>query len=306
MVHWVQLEMHDGPKLPAFAALAAGVIAISWSAIFVRWANMPGAVSAFYRVLIAAVILWMFLPFQRASIACISRRTLFLSSLGGIFFAGDVALFNLAVLRTMAGNATFLANNSPLFVGLITWLLTRKLPSRRFWTALAIAFAGACLVVWVDLRRPESGFSADLMAVLAAACFAGYLLITERVREKMGTLILAALSTTASAVALLAFAVCARISLTVPTASSFAALLGLGLFCQLGGYFCLTYALGHLPATVSSIVLLGIAPLTAMNARMVFGEQMTLLQLLGGCFILIAVWIVSRHSNSAHQDARST
>jgi drug/metabolite transporter (DMT)-like permease len=32
---------------------------------------------------------------------------------------------------------------------------------------------------------------------------------------------------------------------------------------------------------------------TAMNALMIFGERMTMLQLLGGSFILLAVWIVS-------------
>jgi drug/metabolite transporter (DMT)-like permease len=32
---------------------------------------------------------------------------------------------------------------------------------------------------------------------------------------------------------------------------------------------------------------------TAVNALMIFGERMTMLQMLGGSFILLAVWIVS-------------
>jgi drug/metabolite transporter (DMT)-like permease len=32
---------------------------------------------------------------------------------------------------------------------------------------------------------------------------------------------------------------------------------------------------------------------TAVNALIIFGERMTMLQLLGGSFILLAVWIVS-------------
>jgi drug/metabolite transporter (DMT)-like permease len=32
---------------------------------------------------------------------------------------------------------------------------------------------------------------------------------------------------------------------------------------------------------------------TAVNALIIFGERMTMLQLLGGSFILLVVWIVS-------------
>jgi drug/metabolite transporter (DMT)-like permease len=91
----------------------------------------------------------------------------------------------------------------------------------------------------------------------------------------------------------------------VPAASSFASLIGLGVVCQLAGYYCLTYALGHLPATDSSIVLLGVAPLTAVNALMIFDERMTILQLLGGSFILLAVWIVSSGPAMGRRNASS-
>jgi drug/metabolite transporter (DMT)-like permease len=41
----------------AYAALAVAIAGIAWSAIFVRWADVPGTVSAFYRVLIAGAVL---------------------------------------------------------------------------------------------------------------------------------------------------------------------------------------------------------------------------------------------------------
>lgn len=37
----------------AYAALGVGVLALSFSAMFVRWADAPGPVIGFYRVLIA-------------------------------------------------------------------------------------------------------------------------------------------------------------------------------------------------------------------------------------------------------------
>jgi drug/metabolite transporter (DMT)-like permease len=288
------------PRLKAFAALGLGVVSISWSAIFVRWAAMPGIASAFYRVLIASSVLWLLLLARRPFRLPVPRRIVLLSALGGLFFAGDLAGYNIAVLHTSAGNATFLGNNAPLVVGLLSWRLTRRRPSSRFWIALAIASTGALCIVSSDLGR--SSASADALAIFASVCFALYLLVTERVRGLLDTLTLSTLSATACAVSLLALSAATRTSLAVPHLSSLAALVGLGLVCQLAGYFSLTYALGHLPATVSSVTVLAVAPLSALLAYWLFHEPMTPLQLSGGAFILAAVWVVSRepllHPNS--------
>jgi drug/metabolite transporter (DMT)-like permease len=147
------------------------------------------------------------------------------------------------------------------------------------------------------MRHLGERSSADILAVIASVCFALYLLVTERLRERCDTGTILALSTTASAVVLLLFAAVARISLAVPNGSSLAALIGLGVVCQLAGYFCLTYALGNLPATVSSVILLAVAPLTALFAFVIFKESMTLTQVLGGGLVLVGVWIVSGTSD---------
>ena len=69
------------------------------------------------------------------------------------------------------------------------------------------------------------------LAVLAAVCFALYLVITGRLRTRVDAPMLLALSTTASAATLLIYAVIAHISLAVPGMGSLWALLGLGLVC---------------------------------------------------------------------------
>jgi len=286
--------MRSERRLAAFLALSGGIIAISWSAIFVRWSKMPGVSSAFYRMAIALPVLWAVLALRRAVRPSISLRTMWIAAAGGVFFAGDVGFWNVAVMHTSAGNATFLSNVSPLFVGLFSWILTRRLPSGRFWTALGVGLAGSCLIVAGDLRHAVSRSSADGLAVLAAVCFALYLVITGRLRERLDAGMLLALSTTASAATLLVWSVAAGIPLTVPSVGSWWALLGLGLVCQVGGYFGLTYALGHLPVTVSSILWLTIAPMTAVFAWMIFGERMSPMEIAGGALVLAGVWIVGR------------
>lgn len=273
--------------------MAVGVISIAWSAIFVRWTQIPGVASAFYRVFFASMALWLFLLFSRTRLPRVSVSTFGFAFLGGAFFAGDVGLYNIAVLHTTAGGATFLSNCAPLFVGLLAWAITRRLPSWRFWIPLAIALSGAFTIVAADERIVSSRPLADLAAILASIFFAFYLLTTERLRESCNTVTLLALSTTASAAVLLVFAALTRVSLAVPSLSSLVALIGLAMVCQLMGYFCLTFALEHLPATVTSLILLTIAPLTAFFAYLIFAERMTIPQLIGGGLVLLGVWIVT-------------
>lgn len=80
-----------------YLALVAGIICVSWSAIFVRWTDMPGSVSAFYRMVIPAIILlptWLIDRKQPR----ISARTLGIIAIGGLFFAMDLGFYNTAIL----------------------------------------------------------------------------------------------------------------------------------------------------------------------------------------------------------------
>src|SRR5256885_5784672 len=231
----------------AYLALIAGILCIGWSAIFVRWTDIPGPASAFYRLLIPALVLaptWL-LDRKKPSI---DRRTLLIICAGGLFFALDLAFYNTSILRTSAANATLLGNNTPIFIGLISWLAFRRRPDGAFWLGLALAVAGSLVIVWGDLARHTHLGWGDAMALAASACFAVYLLATEEVRGHTGTLVFLRLAIVSSAIFLLGLNLAMRVPLGIPSSRSFAALIGLGLVSQLGGYLPPARALGPLSA----------------------------------------------------------
>jgi drug/metabolite transporter (DMT)-like permease len=278
-----------------YVALSIGVIAISWSAIFIRWAPMPGSASAFYRLLFASVLLCPYVALTHKH-PHFSRKSLWLAAVGGAFFAADLSLYSTSVLNSSAANATVLANNTPIFVGFLAWILTGSRPALAFWTGLAIALSGSVLIVGQDLLHHANFGVADLLAVAASGCFAVYLYVTERMREEFDTSTLLALSLFASTVALLIFNVGMGVSLQVPNRGAWFALAGLALICQLLGYFALTYALGHLSAGITSVTLLVQTPLTAFLAFLFLGEPVNAAQVTGGALVLAGVWIVNRYS----------
>ncbi|HMI54443.1 MAG TPA: DMT family transporter [Candidatus Saccharimonadales bacterium] len=283
-----------------YLALLAGILCVSWSAIFVRWTDMPGAASAFYRMLIPALLLLPTWLMDRHA-PRVSGKTLAVIAVGGLFFSLDLGFYNSAILQTSATNATLFGNNTPIFVGLFTWIVFRQGPRMTYWLGLLLAASGSVVVVWSDLGRHVRFGTGDAMALAAAAFFGVYLMATERVRTTTTTLSFLRLAIVSSTVFLFFFNLAAGISMSVPSHKSWAALLGLGLISQLGGYLALTYALGHLPATITSISLLLQVPITALLAVPLLREPLSRAQVLGGALILAGVGLANRRNRPAEE-----
>ena len=278
-----------------YAALSVGIVCIAWSAIFVRWTSIPGPTSAFYRLLIPAIVLLptFLIPVRRQKL---SMRSYAIIAIGGFFFALDLAFYNTSILQTSAANATLLGNNTPIVVGLLTWLVFRRSPPFSFWIGLALAVAGSLVIMGADLAKHAKFGLGDAMALAAAACFAVYLMATEEIRAHTSTLEFLRLAILSSTIFMFVFALLLRVPLAIPDHRTLLALLGLGLVSQLGGYLALTYAPGHLPATITSLSLLSQGPLTALLAALLLGEPLTGYQIAGGVLVLVGVGLANRLS----------
>jgi drug/metabolite transporter (DMT)-like permease len=107
------------PILP-YLALIMGIICLSFSAMFGKWANAPGPVIGFYRISLATIILLpIFLYRKRKYGVNFPMAILIFPILGGIFTALDHGTWNSSLHFTSAANATLLGNTAPLWVALI-------------------------------------------------------------------------------------------------------------------------------------------------------------------------------------------
>lgn len=276
--------------LKAYVLLGFGILCIGMSAIWVKWADLPGLVSAFYRVFIASLALAPWWLASRRKLP--QRRALALTGLGGAFFALDLVLWNTALLITTAAQATLLANNAPLWVGLGALLIFREKLPRLYWIGLVLALVGMVLVA-----RPAGaqGFvldSGSLMALVASLFYAAYLLSTQRVRSSTDTLTFMTVSVVSSAALLLLACLLTGAQLTGFSVTAWLALLGLGLVSQVGGWLSINYVLGVLPATQVSVSLLGQVVVTAVLAALIFDETPTAVQAIGALAVLAGIYLV--------------
>ena len=282
----------NSSRYPAYLALSVSIISMSFSAIFVRWANAPGIVASFYRVAIAAALLaWPFYRRVKAQ-GSLSRRGLRFAVLGGLFFAADLALWATGVILSGATNPTLLANTAPLWVGLGALILFREKLKAMFWMGLLLAMTGSVVILGLDSLRAVSLGVGTLLGLLAGIFYGGYFLITQRGRETLDSLAYFWPAAVSSTLGLLILCLALRQPLSGYPASAYLNFLALGLVSQVFGYLALNHALGYMPASIVAPTMLGQPVVTAILAGPLLGEALSPWQVLGGLAVLAGVYVV--------------
>lgn len=286
------------PLARVYGALALGVVCIALSAIFTRQAQVPGTVSALYRVGVAAIVLApLFLRNVRRGVVARGRRVWLLAAAAGLFFMLDVAVWNTSLFLTNVANATLLANVSPIVVGLGALLVFHERLRISYWLGLAIALCGMSVIIGHDLFTGSGLGAGDLLAMMAGFFYALYMLVIQRVRVSMDTLSSLWISTVVGTLLLLALNIALGRSMWGFTPSQYVTLFALGLISQVAGYLAINYALGHLPASIVSPTLLGQPILTALLAVPLLSESLEPRQILGGVVALLGIFLVNRGVN---------
>ena len=289
-------------RLFPYFALAIGISALSLSAMFVRWADAPGPKTGFYRLLISTILFFpIFLQKQRTS-ESIQGRRLLLPLIAGLFTACDFALWNSSLKYTTAANATLLGNTAPLWVALTALLIFREKLRGTFWLGLLLALSGATLIMGNDfLHHPTFGFG-DLLASGAGIFYAAYQLITQRGRRHIDPFRYIWLVGVSATLAMFVMNLILGNSFSGYSTQTWVVFCAAAIVSQMFGYLSITYALGHLPASIVSPTLVGQPLLTTILAIPLLGEIPTPVQWIGGGVALAGIYLVNQaHSVPAQE-----
>lgn len=277
-----------------YIALAIGITALSLSAMFVRWSDAPGPMTGFYRVLISTFFLTPFFLRQQKTLEPIDKKYLAIPLIAGIFTAFDFAFWNSSLKYTTAANATLLGNTSPLWVALFALFFFREKLRGIFWMGLALALAGAALVMGSDfLTHPSLGVG-DLMASIAAIFYASYQLTTQRGRRHIDPFRYMWLVGVSATLGMFIINIVLGYSFTGYSTQTWIIFFVTAIISQMIGYLAITYALGHLPASIVSPTLIGQPILTTILAIPLLGEIPNAIQWIGGAIALAGIYIVNQ------------
>ncbi|TAJ72381.1 MAG: DMT family transporter [Phenylobacterium sp.] len=275
----------------ALAALLGGACIIGLAAILVRMSDAGPAATGVWRLIFAMPLLALMTWRTAGSIGGPPRMALW----AGLFFALDLGFWHYGIQYTSVANATVLTNLTPVVVTAFAWIFLRQRPRALFLVAVAAAVGGASLMAYAKgggaLRNQPLG---DALSVATAFWYALYFLTMAEGRRTEGASRMMFWAGVAGLPLLLGAALLLGEPLTPASATGWAACAGLGLM-HVAGQGSIAWAMGRLPTSTASVVVLVQPVVAAWLGWLLFAEAIGPLQALGAAVtlggVVLAQWV---------------
>jgi drug/metabolite transporter (DMT)-like permease len=285
--------------------LSVAVVAVSLAAIFIRLADAPGVVVAWWRMAIAALLLAP-VALRALRRTPLTRATLLPTIAAGALLGVHFATWISSLSYTSVAASVALVSTTPLWVALMSWAFLKQAPTLTVLAGVLLAVAGGAVIGFGDAlgTTPSAAAPAPLLgdglALIGAVAVAGYLML-GRIAQRRGLSL--------DAYAGVAYAVAALVLLPLPwllgvaygayPPATFVWIAALALVPQLVGHTGINYAMRHAdPTRVATATLL--EPVGAgLLAFLVFAERPSFVTLVGATVLLVGVLLTVRTGRAA-------
>jgi drug/metabolite transporter (DMT)-like permease len=287
--HQEKLGGGQAPLRFGLAALLLGNLCLAFGPVFVRMADTGPVASAFWRIALAIIPLFVIARMVGQPARALPRPMVGLFFLSGLLFAADLAAWHIGIFNTKLANSNLLGNSTSFLLPLYAFIVARVWPTRMQGMALALAAIGAVLLMGRSYELSPQNLIGDLLCLLAGAFYTGYLVLMARARDTMPQWAVLAWSTLMSAVPLLIFAWVLGERLWP---SDWTPLLALAFFSQILGQGLMIYAIGRVAPILFGITLLIQPIISATYGWLVYGERLAGLDWVGAGLIALALILV--------------
>ena len=242
------------------AILFGGVFALSASAIFVKLAEAPSSVIAFYRLPLAALVLLPFLLGSRQcrkEVTAIDKKQWGRILTAGLCLALHYVLWFESLRFTSTASSTVLVCLQPLFSLALERILLKKRARPLALAGCAVALCGCFVIGFGDFQISGMSLLGDVLALVAAAVIAVYFFVGQKVRQEVSAVTYSVLGYFTSAAALLVYTLLLGESFVGYSGQTWRSFLGLAVICTIGGQFVFNLLLKKVPASAVTMSILG-------------------------------------------------
>lgn len=286
--------------LPPPLVLVVGILAVSVSAILIRFAqgDAPSLVIAAGRTTIASLLLLPFcLGWRRAELRRMSRTEWRLALLAGALLGVHFASWISSLAYTTVASSTVLVTTSPLWVGIASPFLLKEKMSRSLVAGIALALVGSAIIALWDVGGGGGGGSRPLLgnflALVGAWMAAIYLIIGRRLRAHLSLLTYTTVVYGTAALFLLAAVILSGYPLIGYEPRTLALFLLMALGPQLLGHSSFNWALAFLPASYVAVTLVSEPIGSSLLAYLFFQEKPGTGVWIGGSLIILGLLVAS-------------
>jgi drug/metabolite transporter (DMT)-like permease len=273
-------------------AMLGAAFCMSISPSLVRFADVGPLSSAFWRVFLALPILWLWMRSEEKNAAISKAGSWSLPVLlSGLFFAGDLLLWHLAIMKTTIANATFFATMAPLWVVIFGWLVLKERAGKATLGGLGLCLVGGSALIYQSMSLNAAHSLGDVLGIGAGVFFGLYFLAVGVARKETGAARVTFEMSIITVVILLVAALVVEGNILPHSARGWLVLFALAFISHSGGQGLLSVALGRLPTVFSSLVIFLEAVGAAGFAWVLQGEPVSPIQTIGGAVILTGIWV---------------
>jgi drug/metabolite transporter (DMT)-like permease len=290
--------------IPLWLILVVGIIAISFSSIFIKWSDAPVSVIAMYRLVITNLLMLPLLWKYREEIRGMVAKDWLLLFWSGLTL-GLHFLFWMGSLRyTSVASSTALMSLEPIFVMIGSYFIFKQRTGMTVVCSMLLAISGAVMVGWGDFGISAAALEGDLLSVLGTLAVAFHVLIGKGLRSHMSAFVYSFFVFLIAALVMLLHNLVAGHALTHYAAGEWGIFVLLAVVPTVFGHLLFNWLLKYISATAVSMTVLGEPVGATLLAYLLLGEKVTPLQSVA-CIILIGgVWLFMRSSSSSGEKAR--
>ena len=231
--------------------------------------------------------------------ARLDRRGVALAFMAGAMLALHFWSWNASIGLTTVAASVVLVDTQPLLVAVLSLLWLREPPSRRQWMGIAVATAGALIVVYPHLAAgrgsppARNALLGDFLALVGAATAAVYYVCGRRLRATLDLWAYVGLVYGMCFLVLLVLIAIIRPPLGNLPAREWALFAGLAIGPMLVGHTGLNWTLKFLPAYVVNVTTLGEPVIATLLAALLPGirELPSAWTVVGGAIILGGIYL---------------
>jgi drug/metabolite transporter (DMT)-like permease len=285
------------PHPLAFPALLLGNAVLAFGPWLVRLSDVGAVAVGFWRLLLALPLLWVVARFVGQPAHWPRRALVIIVAVAAVFYALDLAAWNAGIRLTKLGNSTLFGNSGSFVFAIYGLMIAHRAPSMRQVGALALAIAGAVLLMGNSYEVSPAHLAGDLLTLVAGLFYGGYLIFVERGRTELQPLPLLILATLFATPILLAisFGLGERI-----WPDDWTPLLIFALSSQVLGQGLLVYSIGTLPPLVVGLGLLTQPAISAAIGWFVYRESLSATDFAGAIGIAVALILVRLPDRGLH------
>lgn len=277
--------------------IVVGVLGISLSSIFVKYSTAPSSVTAAYRLL-WTVLLMTPVTFGskeiRTELLSVSRATMLLSCLSGLFLAIHFTLWFESLRHTSVASSTTIVCTEVIWVSLGYALFLKGKLSIKEILSICVTLGGSILIAFADSASGGGHLYGDILSLMAAIAVAVYVLIGRVVRKTASTTVYTYIVYCSCAAVLLLMCLLQGNALWGYGISGILVGLLLAVFSTILGHSIFSWCLKYFSPSFVSASKLCEPVAAAILAGFLFGEIPTAMQITGGILILGGVLYYSR------------